>query len=256
MKAIYSKYDYDVSSATDIGFMRFDQENQDELILQDDIGFYAVLDGMGGLHGGGIASHMAKHIFPDLMREALHDVAENQTISHMANILNEQVVYLSDSIYESSNRIYLTSGSTISGVWLAEDRAIFVNMGDSRGYHLPNGEKEIRQITRDHNEAALLVEKGRLSKEKAIGHPLSCELTAFIGMKPSTAPDIFIQSLQPGDKILLCTDGLYGMVKEKRISSILNAPKSLDMICSQLVNEANENGGDDNIAVICIEIKS
>lgn len=252
MNASYFNYSFEISAKVDTGLER--PSNQDEILLSPDIGFFAVLDGMGGLPGGGIASNMAKHNLPVMIQEVLSETGENLTTNIAEEILKEQVTLLSNSIYQSSNKDYYTSGTTISGVWLVEEYAIFTSLGDSRGYLLPKGEKDIEQITRDHNRAAEFVEEGWLTKEAAVHHWSSCELTAFIAHKPPVEPDIFIRKLQPGDKILLCSDGLYGMVNEKYLSALLDMPKPIEKICNQMVKKANTNGGHDNISVICIEI--
>jgi serine/threonine protein phosphatase PrpC len=162
---------------------------------------------------------------------------------------------LSDAIYSIGNEGHsATYGATLSGVWLTGRHAIFVNLGDSRGYLLPKYKKKIRQITTDHNVAALMVQHGEITKEEARCHPSSATLTRFAGMNAPATPDVFIREIQPGDKILLCSDGLHGMIDDAFFPSILRSSRNPDRVCKRLIDKANANGGRDNISVVYIKI--
>ena len=151
------QYNFQAASLVDIGLKRL--SNQDEVITCSEQGFYAVSDGMGGLpnNGGGVISGIIRQILP-MMIEGISAEYRNEPISeNAARLLCEQVQVLSDNIYETGNKEGLTRfGATLSCVWLVSNHAIFVSLGDSRGYILPHKKKHIQQVTTDHNIAALL----------------------------------------------------------------------------------------------------
>jgi len=248
----------------DIGKER--SSNQDEVIVCPKAGFFAVSDGMGGLPDGGKASQIIKKTLPGRIKTASETLRENPLPEDAAKLLKEQIEGINDMVFfsgllknqsQNKGKIVINgtpeSGATLSGVWLTGDHAVFVNLGDSRGYLLPRNRRKIRQITQDHNVAAKLVKNGCLTKKEALSHRTSCMLTRFVGNMPAE-PDIFIRKVSPGDKILLCSDGLYGMVNEEMLPTIMRSSDNPEHVCEQLVEEANTNGGRDNISVVYIEV--
>ena len=255
MKNRTSFFDYSFISAfqVDIGLKR--TSNQDEVIYCPEIGFYAVSDGMGGLSNGGQTSQMIQQILPDMIHSTLSEYLKNPIPEYSSKLLATQVRTVSDTIYETGNKGNMFHfGATVSGVWLIGHHAIFVNLGDSRGYLLPRFKKQIRQITIDHNVASLMVQQGELTKEEARHHPASARLTHFAGMNAPATPDVFIREVRPGDRILLCSDGLHGMVNNYVLASIIRSSSNPSSVCERLVVKANTNGGKDNISVIYIQI--
>ena len=179
------------------------------------------------------------------------------TPENAAKILAKQVGKLSDTIYNAGNTgSRFNYGATLSGVWLTGRHALFVNLGDSRGYILPRRKRNIRQITEDHNRAAWLVQRGEITKEEARFHPASARLTRFMGMNPPVSPDVFICDVHPGDKILLCSDGLHGMIGDTELPLLMRSSQNPALVCKHLAAKANANGGRDNIAVMQILIKN
>ena len=104
------------------------------------------------------------------------------------------------------------------------------------------------------NLAGILVEAGEMTKEEARHSPLSSKLTAFVGMAAPATPAVFVTEVRPGDRLLLCSDGLYGMVPERKIARILRSSRSPEKVCERLIEEANENGGRDNISAVYVKI--
>ena len=176
------------------------------------------------------------------------------SLENAAGQLKQEICQISDMIYYNYNPLSWQAGATLSGVRLTGRHAIFVNLGDSRGYLLPRNSKNIRQITDDHNKAAELVKEGKITKEMAITHVASTKLTRFMGKTPPVIPDLFIEEVNPGDRILLCSDGLYGMVSEADLSAIMRSSPDPDRICERLIEKANAEGGWDNISVVYIEV--
>jgi serine/threonine protein phosphatase PrpC len=133
---------------------------------------------------------------------------------------------------------------------------VFVNLGDSRGYLLDFYKRRIRQTTNDHNVAAELVANGEISREEARNHPASSALTRFVGMRNPALPETFIERVRSGDRILLCSDGLYGMVEDARLPRLLRSGKGPARVAGRLIDAANRAGGRDNIAAVYIKILS
>jgi serine/threonine protein phosphatase PrpC len=247
-------YTFEAASLVDIGRRRM--SNQDSVLFQPDDGLFAVSDGMGGLKNGGDASKIATETFPDLLDSATAKLKKTLTPQTAAELLTAQLGHLSDELYTNTHSGKdISHGATFSGVWLIKKRAVFVNLGDSRGYILSAGRlSRFRQITLDHNYAATLVRLGEITKEEARKHPSSSYLESFVGMPPPAEPETFIEALTPGTQILLCSDGLHNMLPESEIEKILRSGKNPSDTCRQLIDEANANGGRDNIAVINIQI--
>lgn len=249
----FFNYGFSAGSLVDIGRKR--TSNQDEVIICPATGFYAVSDGMGGLLRGGETSQIIQQALPEMINSALSQWLKIPPPKHAAEILAEQIRMLSDTIYNTGNNEYRSNyGATLSGVWLIGSHAIFVNLGDSRGYLLPKYKKKIRQITTDHSVAALMVQHGEITKEEARFHPASNSLTRFAGMNAPAMPDVFIREVQPGDRILLCSDGLHGMIDDIILPSIMRSSVNYASVCERLVQKANANGGHDNISAVYIKI--
>ena len=246
-------YAFRAAGLKDIGRLR--DSNQDEVVLCPEIGFFAVSDGMGGLSGGALASEFVGKSMPDLMHIGANEFSEHKSIEEAAKAFRDTVRMMSDNLFEAGNaEKRFTYGATFSGVWLLGNKAIFVNLGDSRGYLLSRYKKQPIQITEDQNIAGILVRQGELTREAAKNHPASSRLTAFVGMKPPAEPEAFTVEVSPGDRILLCSDGLYGMMEERELARLMRASRSPELVCRRLIDRANENGGRDNISAAYIRI--
>ncbi|MDD4843878.1 MAG: protein phosphatase 2C domain-containing protein [Anaerotignum sp.] len=246
------QYGFSFAGQRDIG--RHRSTNQDEIILCPNIGVFAVSDGMGGLREGGKAAVYVREAIPAMMSFVQKEAG---TPEEAGAIFAETVRMVSDGLFNTANtEAYIGFGATFCGVWLYQNKAIFANLGDSRAYLLSKYKKTITQVTEDHNIAAIMVKNGELSKNDAARHPASSRLTRFVGMRAPARPDYFICNIAPGDRILLCSDGLYGMIDNRKLVGILRSSKSPRIICERLVGQANENGGKDNISVVYIRIVS
>jgi len=254
MKTDTFKYAFRFAGLTDIGKQR--DSNMDEVILCPELGFFAVSDGMGGLAGGKIASEFVRKSMPELMELCTKEYGEHRDIEQADQSFREMVQKMSDELYAAGNQynrfIY---GATFCGVWLVDSKAIFVNLGDSRGYLLPKYKKQPRQVTEDQNLAALYVKEGLMSKTEAKESPLSSQLTAFVGMQSPASPEISVYDIGSGDRILLCSDGLYGMMEERQAARLMRSSRSPEQVCKRLIDKANENGGRDNISAAYIHIQ-
>lgn len=253
LQTSFFEYGFSAGALVDIGRKR--SSNQDEVITCPEAGFYAVSDGMGGLAEGGKTSQMIQQVLPDMIKSALDELLKKSSPEYAAELLAGQIGVISDIIYNTGNKGHrFNFGATLSGVWLTGCHAVFVNLGDSRGYLLPRHKKNIRQITMDHNVAGLMVQNGEITKEEARFHPASSSLTRFAGMEAPAKPDVFIREIHPGDRILLCSDGLHGMVDDRRLARIMRSCKNPTWVVQRLVDEANRAGGRDNIAAVYVKV--
>ena len=141
-------------------------------------------------------------------------------------------------------------GTTLVAAVLDGRRLVTVNVGDSRLYVIGDG---IRQITEDHSLVQEMVRMGEMDRESARTHPDRNIITRAVGADRKVQTDVFETVLEPGDRILLCSDGLTNMVEDQRILQVMNGEGDLTSKTESLVELANRNGGKDNITVITIE---
>ena len=234
---------------TDVGLMR--TINQDSIFVSTQpIGklpnLFIVADGMGGHKAGDVAS-----------REAIERFVKYACTTHMsdpANILDAGIISVNKDIFDmaNSNRDYSGMGTTFVAASLVENHVYIANVGDSRLYLIG---RDIRQITRDHSLVEDMVRMGVLEREEAKTHYKKNVITKAIGVaddKTST-PDIFEIEVENGDKLLLCSDGLTNMVEDYDIKKIVKDNDSIEDAVRELIRQANENGGKDNISAILIE---
>ncbi len=255
MRTEHFRYQFKAWAQTDVGLVR--ACNQDRTIECAEDGFFAVIDGMGGLSEGERTAEIIQEALPGMIRQGVADAGGACTVSFGTRNLVGAVRMLSDSLYEVGNSSdgRFRFGATFCGVWLLEDTAVIVSLGDSRAYLLPNG-GELKRITSDHNVAGMLVQRGEMTQAEARGHRLSARLTRFCGMEPPAKPDAFIEKLMPGDRLLLCSDGMYGMAEDETIADILRSGGEPEAVCASLVTAAKAGGGADNISVAYIYIDS
>ncbi|MFR4804420.1 MAG: PP2C family protein-serine/threonine phosphatase, partial [Eggerthellaceae bacterium] len=143
-------------------------------------------------------------------------------------------------------------GTTMTAAMLEGERLIIAQVGDSRAYLLHQG--KLQQLTRDHSLMADMIEAGQLTPEEARSHPNRSVITRALGSDPHTQPDLYEINVETGDRLLICSDGLSGMVCDNEIESTLARVRDPQRCASQLVNEAIANGGHDNVTVIVADV--
>ncbi|MEG0156870.1 MAG: SpoIIE family protein phosphatase, partial [Anaerovoracaceae bacterium] len=136
--------------------------------------------------------------------------------------------------------------------YLVEDKAYFINVGDSRAYLFR--ENELFQLTEDHTYVNSLVKLGVITQEEAKDHKKGHVITRALGAEKFINADFYQTNLVEGDVLLLCTDGLYGEVPEEELCKMIIKEKNMSKLAKLLVNEANELGGRDNITVVCLKV--
>jgi len=254
MQTEYFDFEFSAGSALDIGRVR--KENEDRLIICPKLGFFAVSDGMGGLAQGGKTSEIIAEVLPEIVEEVARELGKKKAgPGQYGAALKQRVRLVSDNIFETVNTIGIRFGATLCCVWLIGDTAVYVNLGDSRGCLLPRYKRELRQITEDHDVAGELVKLGELTKDEVRGHPSASRLTQFVGMPSPAFPDVFLEPVTPGDRIILSSDGLHGMLSDPEITRILRSSRSANKACRSLASAANEAGGHDNISAVVLKVK-
>lgn len=246
-------FSFYAAGQSDIGCVR--EQNQDACALHPELGFFAVSDGMGALTNGAVAAQYACESMPEMARICLTEYGQHKDADLLTDALRSSAQLMSDHLSSTGNRDKRISyGATLVCLTLVEDKAVFVNLGDSRAYLLPRYHKNLRQITKDHTIAELLIQNGDLTREEANHHPSRAQLTAFVGMDPPATPDVFSAEVHPGDRILLCSDGLYGQLSERDIARTLRSSRIPLRVCQRLIDSAKASGGNDNISVVYVKI--
>lgn len=223
---------------TDVGRLR--KNNQDAVILGN--GLAGVADGMGGHKGGEIASAGLRDGLLRETRDCLPDV----------NRLQQAVATVNRELWEQQEKdISLTGmGTTLTVIWPAEKEMIIGQVGDSRAYLLRND--ELIQVTEDHSMVADMVRKGVLTEEQAACHPMRNYITRAVGTEDTVVIDITTHDRHSGDRWLICSDGMYGMVSKEDLHQMLKT-ENLEEAADHMLRAALEGGGKDNISLVLLQ---
>lgn len=244
--------DYRAVAATDVGSVR--DNNEDHLVfirpydakVRASHGCLAlVADGMGGHSSGEIASKMAADIIARNYFDANHAVL---------NSLNRAFEKANKTIFQKADRnpALKGMGTTCTAVILLNDQIYLGHVGDSRAY-LFKGDKLI-QLSNDHTYVQHLLDTGKISQEESLSHPQRNVITRAMGTAPKLQADFSRHALsfEQGDKLLICSDGLYEYIKSEELKEILSA-ENLNESAQSLINLAKQRGGHDNISVLIAE---
>jgi protein phosphatase len=212
---------------------------------------FAVCDGMGGAAAGEIASQLAVDILYERMVEGL-DLKQESGRDEIARRLVRAVETAGQRIFQEAklDRTRRGMGTTVTAAALVDDHIFFAQVGDSRGYILRND--VLTQITRDQSLVNQLIEAGQLTEEEAETFEHNNIILQALGTSETVQVDLTFAELRRGDMLLLCSDGLSGMVRFEEIREIMrSSPEPVD-ICKSLTERANQAGGHDNITVIIV----
>lgn len=244
---------FDVYGITDTGCVR--ELNEDSYCIcgfKDgrEPGFCVVADGMGGHNAGEVASKLAI----DFITNSLNDIIKGDFSTDIPRKINDAVNSANESIYNLSKEDESRAGMGTTTVIcaFAGSEGYIANVGDSRAYACRKD--EIYQITIDHSMVEEMVATGTITREEARVHPQKNIITRAIGSENSTRADIFEYEYKAGDSIILCSDGLSGMVDDETILETVRDSKSSKEISENLCELAKANGGIDNITVISVRI--
>ena len=237
-----------VAARTDVGRIRSGNEDSLYADATPSRGLFIVADGMGGHAAGEVASAMAVQIIAREFDGTAPDSAEAP--DRMARALKEA----NRAIYERTARETDKQGmgTTASVLTMADGGYLIGQVGDSRVYRLRDGELE--QLTRDHSYVQEQVDAGLLTPEQAKYHPYSNVITRCVGANASVEPDLFAGDVRPGDVFLLASDGLTGMVDDRRLKQLLASKANPARVVDALIAEANGRGGLDNITAVLVQV--
>lgn len=240
----------EVAFKTDKGKVRHNNEDACFVIPKNKV--YILADGVGGNNSGEIASRRAVSGIAKYVES--HPLDDVQTFRTVKTYFNDCVQQINYDILKDSKEIIENRGmaTTLVVSYFTGDKMYVMNIGDSRAYILRDGEFE--QITEDHTYVNSLIKAGIISEEEAERHENKNMITRAVGADYSVEPDFFSVDIKAGDIILMCTDGLYGEVRDDKIIEMLSQNESMGTICADLVDTANMNGGADNITIICLKI--
>lgn len=242
---------------TDVGLKR--EGNEDSLICLDDPGLYAVADGMGGHAAGEVASQTAVAVVADSVRQALAQAAQPGTVlepgQRHVQVLEQSVLQANQRICTLSqeNPSYGGMGTTFSGLLLGDGRAAIAHVGDSRIYLLRDG--DFSAVTNDHSWVNEQLQRHVITAEEARTHRWRNVITRALGNRLDLEVDTDSLVLRPGDVFLLCSDGLSGMVPDTALAKALKTmgEDPLDT-AHDLVDQAKDAGGDDNITLVILRV--
>lgn len=236
---------------TDLGRKR--EQNEDNWIAHPELGLYVVADGMGGHLGGEVASKVVVEILPPLIRKDFADIDDLDDPA-ASERLCAALVYLSDHLRDGARGKAGLSGlgSTVVLFLIRGDKALIGQMGDSRAYLLRRG--KLRRLTTDHSLVQLLLESGDITPEGAATHPACGQITRYVGMEGEALPEVQTLELRHRDKLLLCSDGLTGMVRDDEICAMLRRRFAAKNVCRRLIDAANEAGGKDNVTAVVMRV--
>ncbi len=237
---------------TDIGRIR--KINEDNAYAcQNNAGdiLLLLLDGMGGHQKGDVASKLALDFIKQEFLKRNNPFTNNFLMKHWFITTIRNANNHVNKIASKQENMH-GMGTTCVGVLISNDKTLFVNVGDSRGYVYVN--KKLTQVTEDETYANFLYRSGKIKKEDVETHAKRNILTNALGVYPtlSVTPTFW---KDPYERILLCSDGLYTMVKKEEMEEILKKSAPLAILAQELIDMANKNGGKDNIGVLICEVE-
>ncbi|MEM6280835.1 MAG: PP2C family serine/threonine-protein phosphatase [Chloroflexota bacterium] len=249
--------------STDVGMVR--TNNQDAMLAfsfsnrsvddRPDVGLFIVADGMGGHHDGEKASAIvtrtvARRVIEDILLPIMSGGNDDNDRPPLTEALIEAIQAANSSVIADVP----DGGTTITAVAVVGDLAYFAHVGDSRAYLITRDGME--QVTRDHSLVQRLIELDQLTPEEALDHPQQNVLYRAIGQSDSLEVDALMRRLPPNSSLLLCSDGLWGLVDEDVIEQTVRENPIPQEACDRLVALANTRGGKDNITAVMLHIPS
>ncbi len=282
------------ASKTDVGKQREQNEDSPYMRISEDggRGLFIVADGMGGYQAGEVASKLAVQKISEALKSFLVPVSEQETIK-LAPLTEQETIKLSPAqsgeftakqrktrklpetpvsknveeqlkaAIRQANKAILTYGEeqssarglgcTVTTALVQDDQAFIANIGDSRVYLYREG--TLKPLTKDHSLVYRLVEAKQIEPDDIYSHPQRNLIYRSLGAgHKNVDPDVFQTSLRSGDSLLLCSDGLWEMVRNQELLQVLKENSDAQKICDILIDLANAHGGEDNITAVLVQI--
>jgi protein phosphatase len=207
---------------------------------------------MGGRNAGALASKVVVTALPQMLEAKL---AKARSRSAIARAMRDSIVELSGRIHaEASGRVGLSGmGATVVVALFHATQVCIAHMGDSRAYLHRGG--RLTRLTQDHSVVELLIQEGVITKEEAGTHPSRGVLSRYVGIDGVVYPDVDFIEAEPSDRLLLCSDGLTGMVEDETIAYLMNQYVDEAEAVRALVDAANEAGGKDNVTCVVVRAR-
>jgi PPM family protein phosphatase len=237
------------SARTDVGMIRSGNEDNFAVNAGGDRGLFIVADGMGGHAAGEVASEMAVQII-ELQLASIKDLEDKSSSERVMEALRKANRDIHDRTVTEVDKQGM--GTTASVLLVNNNRYLIGQVGDSRVYLLRDG--ALKQLTKDHSYVQEQVDAGFLTPEQARYHPYSNVITRCVGASPDVQPDVYSGDVRVGDLFLVASDGLTGMVDDRRLQILLMSRAEPERKVHALISEANGRGGLDNITAIVIQI--
>ena len=242
-------------AATDVGRVR--SLNEDSFVSNADQGLFVVCDGMGGAAAGEVASRIAIETIVEQLAAAPADTAAAPDANGylpQTSRLGSAIQHANESVYSfaQGDRERQGMGTTVVGIWVANDVVSVAHVGDSRAYLWHEGTFEA--LTTDHSVVEAQVRAGLITREESLKSEHQNVLLQALGMKEAVEVELAEVPVQAGDFVMLCSDGLTRTVDEDQMAKTIAASRDPQAICQQLIDAANANGGPDNVTVIVVEI--
>ena len=242
---------------TDVGRRR--KLNEDNFVVDPEAHLYAVCDGMGGHNAGEVASKMAIETLESFIQKS-HKEKEitwpyglETELSFDGNRLKTAIKLANKRVYKAADNRedYTGMGTTVVAALVSDNVATIGSAGDSRCYLFSGG--QIKQLTRDDSWVSAALGEGILNSGDVEHHPLRNVITKAVGARDTIDLDVVEHELEPGDLVLLCSDGLHGMINDQEITRILGSGEvTLEDASARLIDAANDAGGRDNVTVVLL----
>lgn len=233
---------WNTSSDTNVGMVR--KINEDSIMSKDDVGLWAVADGMGGYEAGDTASNM--------IVTALSGIEKHDHLDSFIDAIEDRILDANQRILEYSEIMHdgRTIGSTVVSLLIKGQVGVCLWAGDSRLYLLRNN--RLQQLSRDHSHVQELIDQGSITEEQALDHPDGNVITRAVGTSDELYVDLSTFNVQVGDTFLLCSDGLYNAVDEVEIEENMREHDT-DYAVKQMMVRALENGAPDNVSIVMVK---
>jgi PPM family protein phosphatase len=242
---------------TDVGRRR--KLNEDNFLVDNEAGLYAVCDGMGGHNAGEVASKIAIETLGAFIRRS-HKEKEitwpyglDVNLSYDGNRIKTALKLANKKVFRAADNRedYTGMGTTAVGALITDNMMTVGSAGDSRCYVIADG--KLTQVTRDDSWVSAAWAEGILTAEEIERHPLRNVITKAVGAKEDIEINVVEHKLATGDVVLVCSDGLHSMINDEAIlAAVTPFPSSLEEAAGKLVAAANEAGGKDNVSVVLL----
>lgn len=251
-----------VGVGLDPGLVRKHAPNEDTLLAiqgthttdsgTEPLGLFVIADGMGGHANGQAASRLAIQTMSDVVVPVLMRGSDSSDSGDFMELLKDGVHRANLAIYQRNREQANMMGTTLTAALVVAETAYIVNVGDSRTYHYRQG-NGLHPVTHDHSLVAHLVEQGQITRDEVYTHPKRNQIYRCLGDHATIDIDTFVVSLPVGDLLLLCSDGLWEMVRDQEMQTIVEVCATRPtQLSARLVQAALERGGADNISVIVV----